>query len=544
MERAFSKALCDGGTLQSTNLKLSKALMEFLYSHNVKTVVACSGSRNAPLIFTLQSSEEFQVFHHHDERSAAFFALGLSMKEQNPVAVLCTSGTAVAEMLPATIEAYYQKLPLILVSADRPHLFRGTGAPQAIEQVGIFSKYAHCVDIQTENDFPTEFSTPLHLNICLEEPKAGDWVVGTHLLGPLDLKGMSSPPCGKLGHRDQNSLSPVPKLEEFLDCSNVLVVVGSLSLEDAKHVSTFLEKLQAPVLADSTSNLEAAPYILRCGEKLLRTWKPDKVLRLGSVPSFRFWRDLEKLSIEVLSLSTQGFSGLSRASLIEKVDSFETLSKLSPELKQNKYAEVFNLDHQLSEKLEVLLKRYPHSELALIRKLNEFISQDALVYLGNSLPIREWNLVNGQRRPTYANRGANGIDGQVSSYLGLADSSPESWALVGDQTALYDLNALALSNQSSAKKYKSKRRIVVMNNGGGKIFSHLSYSQQMEHAQRKLLENHHRWEFRAWAEMFGWAYESWQVDSCHLNPQIDDLILEIFPDAAQTHHFWSEWRSE
>jgi len=538
VERAFSQAIGDGGALQSTNLKLSQALLDFLLSHNVKTVVACSGSRNSPLIFTLQSHESFQIFHHHDERSAAFFALGLSMKEKNPVAVLCTSGTAVAEMLPATIEAYYQNLPLILVSADRPHAYRGTGAPQAIEQVGIFSQYARCVDIQSESDFPTEFSTPLHLNICLEEPKAGDWPVGH-----LDLQGPSSPAISGLGHRDQNGSSPLPELEEFLDSSRVLVVVGSLSVEDAKHVAPFLEKLQAPVLADSTANLEVAPYILRCGERLLRTWKPEKVLRLGSVPSFRFWRDLENLSIEILSLSTQGFSGLARACQNEKVDSFEFLSKLSPEVKQSQYEEVFELDHQLSERLEVLLKRYPHSELALIRKLSEFISPDALLYLGNSLPIREWNLVNGQHRPTYANRGANGIDGQVSTYLGLADSSPESWALVGDQTALYDLNALALSNQSSAKQFKSKRRIVVMNNGGGKIFSHLSYSQHMEHSQRKLLENHHRWEFRAWADMFAWAYESWQVDSCLLNSQIDDLILEIFPDAAQTHHFWAEWRA-
>lgn len=530
--------------MQSTNLKLSKALLDFFIAQNVKTVVTCSGSRNSPLIFSVQSSEAIQIFHHHDERSAAFFALGLSMKEKKPVAVICTSGTAVAEMLPATIEAFYQKLPLILVSADRPPSFRGTGAPQSIEQVGLFSHYARTVDIQSEKDFPTEFVTPLHLNLCLEEPKADDWLMGHRgqnegspvpKLGHLDLKGPSSPPYENVGLAKQ--------VEEFLSSSNALVVVGSLSVEDAKFVSPFLEALQIPVLADSTANLENSSCILRCGEKLLRTWKPEKVLRLGSVPSFRFWRDLENLSIEVLSLSTQGFSGLARASQSEEVSSFEFLAKLSIDVDTKQYDKVYELDRELSEKLEALIKRYPHSELALVKKLKEFIAPEAMLYLGNSLPIREWNLVNGQHRPTYANRGANGIDGQLSTFLGLADSSPEAWALVGDQTALYDLNALALSNQSSTKPFKSKRRIVVMNNGGGKIFSQLSYSPHLELAQRKVLENHHRWEFRGWAEMFSWAYESWVVDSCMLNSEIDDLILEIFPDAAQTHHFWTEWRS-
>jgi 2-succinyl-5-enolpyruvyl-6-hydroxy-3-cyclohexene-1-carboxylate synthase len=145
--------------------------------------------------------------------------------------------------------------------------------------------------------------------------------------------------------------------------------------------------------------------------------------------------------------------------------------------------------------------------------------------------------------PCYANRGANGIDGQVSTFLGIANNYADSWAVVGDQTALYDLNALALSNQQSKKNFSPKRRIVVMNNGGGKIFSHLSYSQAIEHSQRKVLESHHRWELRGWAEMFAWAYENWRQDDCLFDRARDDVILEVFPDATQTHNFWNGWRN-
>lgn len=541
MERNCAEAFGYGGSLESSNLKLSKALLEFLTKNKIETLVVSSGSRNAPLVFTLQGCGAFQLFHHHDERAAAFFALGLSMKERKPVAVVCTSGTAVAEMLPATIEAYYQKLPLILISADRPAEFRGTGAPQSIDQVGIFSHYAKTFDIQNVTDFPATLSYPLHLNICLEEPQVGDWET-THKgegprLSPEDQMLRSS----RLNLGSSPPLEELQRIEDFVSSGEILVVVGSLSPEEGRDVSVFLEKLGAPVLADTTANLEETSLILRCGERLLRTWKPEKVLRLGSVPSFRFWRDLEKLSIEVLSLSTQGFSGLARSSRAHRADNYSFLASLNIETRM--LEKVFSEDSRLCEKLETLLKRYPQSELGYLRKLREYIPKEALLYLGNSLPLREWNLVNGQHRPSFANRGANGIDGQLSTFLGLADSAAESWAIVGDQTALYDMNALAIANQKSQKPFSSKRRIVIINNGGGKIFSHLSYSKHLEMPQRKILENHHRWEFRGWAEMFGWAYENWQVDSCLLNSQIDDLVLEIFPDAAQTHHFWTEWRS-
>jgi 2-succinyl-5-enolpyruvyl-6-hydroxy-3-cyclohexene-1-carboxylate synthase len=143
------------------NLELARRLIDDVRAAGATEFCVCAGSRNSPLLAVLGDEK---LFSFVDERSAAFFALGRAKLHGNPVAVVTTSGTAVAEMLPAAIEAYYSGIPLVLISADRPARFRGTGAPQSIEQLGLFGVYAE-----------TSLATwtrrkPLHLNIEFDEP--------------------------------------------------------------------------------------------------------------------------------------------------------------------------------------------------------------------------------------------------------------------------------------------------------------------------------------------------------------------------------------
>jgi len=151
-----------------TNVARAVAMLNRLRELGVGDVVVCGGSRNAPLIGGLTSANcelrTANVFTFVDERSAAFFALGRIKRDGVPVAVITTSGTAVAELLPATIEAFYSGLPLILITADRPARYRGTGAPQTIDQVGIFGGYA-ATELEKWNR-----ATPLHINIEFDEP--------------------------------------------------------------------------------------------------------------------------------------------------------------------------------------------------------------------------------------------------------------------------------------------------------------------------------------------------------------------------------------
>lgn len=144
-----------------SNIAAARAIIERVRGAGVVDFCVCGGSRNAPLIAVLASSN---VFSFVDERSAAFFALGRVKRDGKPVAVVTTSGTAAAELLPATIEAYYSGAPLVLITADRPARFRGTGAPQAIEQIGLFGPYA-ATDFDRWNG-----RTPLHINVEFDEP--------------------------------------------------------------------------------------------------------------------------------------------------------------------------------------------------------------------------------------------------------------------------------------------------------------------------------------------------------------------------------------
>lgn len=145
------------------NLELARRLIDAVRAAGAREFCVCAGSRNSPLLAVLGTSDA-RLFSFVDERSAAFFALGRMKLHGDPVAVVTTSGTAVAEMLPAAIEAYYSGLPLILVSADRPARFRGTGAPQSIEQLGLFGPYAETALESWSR------ARPLHLNIELDEP--------------------------------------------------------------------------------------------------------------------------------------------------------------------------------------------------------------------------------------------------------------------------------------------------------------------------------------------------------------------------------------
>jgi 2-succinyl-5-enolpyruvyl-6-hydroxy-3-cyclohexene-1-carboxylate synthase len=146
-----------------SNLEIARGVLELVRSFGARECCVCAGSRNSPLIVAFANSD-LDLYSFFDERSAAFFALGRSKLRERPVAVITTSGTAVAEMLPAAVEAYYSGVPLILISADRPDRYRGSGAPQSIEQEEIFGPYA------ARDATAWDRSRPLHLNVAFDEP--------------------------------------------------------------------------------------------------------------------------------------------------------------------------------------------------------------------------------------------------------------------------------------------------------------------------------------------------------------------------------------
>ncbi len=511
------------------------ASLEACLARGVREFVVCAGARNACLVLAAARSGA-KIWTHFEERSAAFFALGRVRDTARPVAVVTTSGTAVAELLPAVIEAHYQQRPLIVISADRPRRFRGSGAPQSIEQAGLFGCYVEGVDDLEDDGGDSLFEgwsglRPWHLNICLEEDEE---VPSVHLPEVLP-------------DRVRRPRAAVSDLVDFLgsDCFRGLVVlVGGLEAEGREETFHFVKQLAVPVIAEATSGLREAlgKAVLTDGDRLLQEHPPGKVLRLGDVPSGRFWRELEeRTEIEVLSVSRTGFSGLARNSGVITGNVHEVLKGLGEAPPIGDVLDLLPASARRRGLLEELLERYPDSEPGLVRVLSAYAATGESVFLGNSLPVREWNTFAQVGAPVVevqASRGANGIDGQLSAWLGASADRDEAWGIFGDLTVLYELVAPSWFTQVGGRG----RILVVINNGGGRIFERLPRLRGLGQDERKLITNAHKQGFKDWAQLWGLDYQLVTGrEGFEIEPRERPLVVEICPDEDQTQSFWKKW---
>ncbi len=513
------------------NIQLSEKVIRVLAQQGVEDILLCAGARNSPLVVCLEKAKNVNIHNFFEERSAGFFALSLAQRKNKPVAIVTTSGTAVAELIPAAVEATYSGTPLIFVTADRPRDYRGTGAPQAIDQVGIFFKYVEtCKDIEfLDEDLDLSMWTrtaPIQINVCFNEPLID---------GEIPVLDFA------LETKIQLTFASFESKQSII-LEQPVVIVSGLTVDQAALVAPQLARLGAPIYAEATSNLRNDPSLqklfLKSGDSVVRKIFEKgfckSVLRIGGVPTLRFWRDLEEIfrEVPVTSVSELEWTGLARPS--RQLVGLKNISKVKSNWTEDLRKNAFQLDQNRSKELCELLNKYPKSEASLISKLSGFV-EDKSFYIGNSLPIREWDLVCPfEKGPSLnmANRGANGIDGQVSSFLGMAmgevakgeTSKSECWAMLGDLTTMYDLSGLWASKFLS----DTQLRLVIINNCGGMIFKNMF--------GKEIFLNQHELEFSKWAAMWNWGYfkcteipaaMSWGPHS----------IIEIVPDRSQTEAF-------
>ncbi|MEN3941822.1 2-succinyl-5-enolpyruvyl-6-hydroxy-3-cyclohexene-1-carboxylic-acid synthase [Prosthecobacter sp. SYSU 5D2] len=509
------------------NTLIIRSLLTALARMGVSEVCVAAGARNAPIISALIESEGVKIWNFFEERSAAFFALGRIQADRAPVAVLTTSGTAAAELLPATIEAHYQGLPLVLITADRPRRFRGTGAPQAIEQKDLFGPYVSaCLDVEVgiSLSWPTRIGPrPFHINICLDEP------LETNLTG-IDFLAHHGPPPPK---------PPAPPSFNLIG-EPTAVLASGMSQQEANAAAPVLAKMGLPVLAEATSNLwgkwpdrPKLEHLLHiAAESHFNALNARQIIRIGGVPTARWWRDLEsKPDIHILNISRLPFPGLARTENVQTIP-WSALTNLG------KYQLPPASVATGAPDIQALLSDYAFSEPGWMRELAMHIPASARVFLGNSLPIREFNLGVSFIQPGvefFANRGANGIDGIISTWLGISAIVRETWLIVGDLSALYDLSAPWIMPQLP----QGNRRLVIINNGGGKIFSRVASLRHLSRHARHVIENHHRVTFAPWAEMWGLNY----LKITHPD-ELEDLpdgpvLIEVVPHEGQTESFYS-----
>ncbi|MFC4321671.1 2-succinyl-5-enolpyruvyl-6-hydroxy-3-cyclohexene-1-carboxylic-acid synthase [Litchfieldia salsa] len=491
------------------------SFVDELVRAGVEDVVISPGSRSTPIAILMAEHPEMNTYINIDERSASFFALGMAKAKQQPVALLCTSGTAAANYYPAVVEAHYSRVPLLVITADRPHELRDVGAPQAIDQNRLYgnhvkwfvemglpegtiemNRYVRTVAARATGKALAAPAGPIHLNFPLREPLVPD----------LTLEHLFS--MGRNIHNKQiNVTIGAPQLnnEQAQVVANMLagkekgiIVCGEINDPEFAHSVTRLAgKLQYPILADPLSQLRSGShskeYILDSYDTFLRnedfitSVSPEVVIRFGAMPISKALLLYLKKHSDAIQIVIDGDGGwreptLNAAEMIYCEETSFCNGLINQVADQNqsgwlKYWSEVNLltRHSLGRMVEETTL----FEGRVIQELQSAIPENSLMFVGNSMPIRDldsfFTLTEKDVR-LMANRGANGIDGIVSSALGASTLGRKTVLVLGDLSFYHDLNGLL-----AAKQNKLDLTVILINNDGGGIFSFLPQSKEEKH---------------------------------------------------------------
>lgn len=502
------------------NIQKSKALLNKLYASGVRDFVVCPGGRNAPIVEVLEkcTSTDIQVYWGFEERSASFMALGLSTKFHSPVAVFTTSGTAFVETTSAMLEAHYSGLPLIVVSADRPESQWGTGAPQTMIQKDFLK--THLGESVDDSYDPQGVSYPLHINCCFEEPlidgPIDSWIFESpkaHL--KVNFKDLKNPYRFKFENYSLKTASSLTGIDfKSQSALKVLFLISGLSLSNKSEIAELIKPISADIYFEATGEIfdHSSQMSSRDIDRVNVIENYDLVVRVGGIPTHRVWRDFElKKFKNILHFSDIPLPGVSDGAVF-KLSEFKNFMK---DLSKNQWPSVLELNLKtklqnmdLNQNINLEKNSNFSEEQKFFTVIKDVCSQthftkgqtnaQPVFYIGNSLPIRHWDIDKSIKfNEVYANRGLNGIDGQLSSALGISIKSKGQKTIVvlGDLTTMYDLAA-----PWYWLKYKSQINLslIVVNNGGGQIFSKMFSGPSFL--------NKHQIEFQSWAEMWGLSY--------------------------------------
>ena len=408
--------------------ELARSIIRDFIEHGITEFVLSPGSRNAPLSIALYEAEKRGLVNLHvriDERTAGFFALGIAKATNYPAVVVCTSGTAVANYYPAFLEAYHSDIPLIVLSADRPERLRQTGANQTTNQDHLFN----CGRFYHGTDYQLSITGPTHINVRFDEPllsdDQSDWL-------------------SNLVRKELPTLSR--QVEEFqVPEGNGILVIG----HDAIDVSDFAKQLAVPVIAE---NPLAYPDAIAHASLFSGQLDIDWAVVVGRTT-------LSRSTNTLISKAKESYVIDSRAKQIDPKRSankiFETVPKIVGSAKPWQIKSDFlNLDNW--------------SEPAVAQCIAANLPSDSTLYVASSRPIRDLEAFAKPRSgvKVLANRGLAGIDGNISTALGIASKSENTFAVLGDLAFLHDLTALVNLEPINLK-------LLVINNDGGGIFSTL-----------------------------------------------------------------------
>lgn len=498
--------------MEQRNLDVAYRVLLHLYIRGARHFCVAPGSRSAPLVFALQTLHinypSIQIHSHFDERGMAFFGLGLCKATNSPVVLITTSGTAVANMFPAIIESSQTHIPLIALTADRPDELLDCGANQAIQQKFLFGSYpSHHVLLpapdtsttinqidQLLGSLPQNLPGPVHINCAFREPLYG------HSKTPGNDWQTSLPALNDKVHLD----SDLPTISTD---SHPLIIIGNLPEQDSITALEWATACGYAVTCDLTSGIS-----LSAGSK--QSFNAD--LTLAS-KSGRSWIDQFSLIIQFGGYLT---SKRLQTWLQEQKQDYWLVSPSGVKLDPGHHAthiyapvqRCVNYWHKTAQTgiatpVKPGLPPIPEwqwSELALASTLAAMPDRDCNLFIGNSLSVRWFNCfsqLSEKHLTVFTNRGASGIDGLIATAAGIAKANTRPvLAVIGDVSALHDLNSLALTND-----IQSPLLVIIVNNSGGNIFNLLPAADHPE-INSKFFRTDHSWHFEHSASQFNLSY--------------------------------------
>ena len=466
-------------------------LIDDLYQQGVNEAVICPGSRNAPIMLALVRHGGFRCYSIADERSAGFFGLGLALKSKKPVILCCTSGSAGLNFAPAVVEAFFQEVPLIVLTADRPAEWIGQWDGQTIYQNHLYGKHVKHFEsfeafkphqlVQQAIHFP---QGPVHMNIPIAEPfypaKGEELPVRTSLV--------ASQPVDQVFTWDKSLLNDIKD-------QKILITVGQRPLDKVEN--ELFEQLALkgiPVIGDATANLPAACELhhdlLLANEALWPNYQADFHLHFGK--SF-----VSKRIKQMMRRFKPTKSYLVHPNPIERPDPFQSLTDVIQTDTVSVLKELVSKDLQANPSFKTwnpsiqpaFFEKQAWNELHIYNAIIQQISQqDVDIHVGNSLAIRYINWTEAKLHGTevFSNRGTSGIDGSLSTAVGASQSTDKlTVALLGDVSFQYDRNALWNYYLGS------NLRIIVMNNAGGAIFQILDGAKDLAELSEFMVTKQH-----------------------------------------------------
>ncbi len=507
-----------------TTDKLSiQALVQVCYQQGIRKVIFSPGSRNAPLVIAFSEHKGFDTLVIPDERVAAFHALGQGIATGIPTVICCTSGTAALNYGPAIAEAYYQQVPMLILTADRPVEWIDMGIGQSMRQEAVFANYVkksfqfaqeaeHPDDLwynerlanQAINETTSDSPGPVHINLPFRES----------LYGRAKQKPLRHPVL-QISEASY-ALSEEDKVELKNLWSNskkrlIIVGQGRLKLDESALINSLIKKGGVVVMTETTSNVRA-DKLIACIDRVLplvedeAKYQPDLVISMGGAIVSKRIKSFLKMSspihhIEIgVGTPKDTYQRLSHHYRMHPKTVLEELVQL--EVKSTAFAQHWSQVNKRAKELhDQFLLETPYCDLKVFETLLKEIPKSATIHFASSTPIRYSQLYSEYQSNNVVecNRGVSGIDGSTSTALGYAGCSEHLNILItGDISFFYDSNAFWLRDRPVNLK------VILVNNGGGNIFKYIPGPEST--AQLNVFEADHQLNARPVAQLYGLSY--------------------------------------